>query len=164
MKRPSWRTPPAIVMVKPNATATTPNKTWISARRQPRTSGTRRSSSHQKTKNVTLLRAMNAACITKAPRSISAALRFVTRSVRANFSVFDVDIWLPSIYRQRRGRASKDQPDRDGDERRPHRDVAEKRQHLGRGNVQDERGRPRQHCWKRREPRHLPDEIRIEVE
>src|SRR5262245_12657559 len=125
-------------MVSPKAAATTPNSTWISTRCQPPTSGTRRSSSHQKTKKVTLLSAMNAACITKAPRSISVALRLVASSVRANLSVCDRDTWLPSIHGQRGCRASEDRPDHDGDDHGPQRKVAEQREHVACAEAQDE--------------------------
>src|SRR5882672_3343026 len=45
-------------------------------------------STHQNTKNVTLLSTMNSACTTNAPRSASDALTLVATSARANPSVF----------------------------------------------------------------------------
>ena len=49
----------------------------MSPRRQPRSTGTRRISAHQKTKKVRLFSAMNTTCMTNAPRSIRVDFRFV---------------------------------------------------------------------------------------
>ena len=89
MRRPRWRTPPATVTVNPNETATMPNNSCTSASCQPRSVVTRRISTHQNTKNVKLLSAMNTTCSTNAPRSASVAFRLVATRARAKARLFE---------------------------------------------------------------------------
>src|SRR4051812_23347066 len=86
----------------------------MSTSRHPRNVGVRRINTHQNTKNVRLLSAMNATCMTNAPRSASDALRFVAMSARANLSVFPVRVTehlplheLSAVHRQSCRRTTK---------------------------------------------------------
>src|ERR1700730_14114421 len=138
----------------------------MSPRRQPRSAGTRRISTHQNTKKVKLLSTMNTTWTTKAPRSATVALRLVASRARAKAKLFDGRVIqaLAPIDGQR-GCGPPKHPAHD-DRRRtgPDHEVAGERAGRDAPVLQHERRGPCQDDRKRRECCGPLDECRVQLE
>src|SRR5580704_4058599 len=117
----------------------------MSPRCQPRSSGTRRINTHQNTKKVKLLSAMNTTCMTNAPRRIIVALRLVARSAHRKRKLFEYRVTRhldglvacvavdgsATVERQRGYGAATHPPQGERRRRRPDREAARKDARTG---------------------------------
>ena len=119
-------------------------------------SGTRRISTHQNTKNVKLLSAMNTTCMTNAPRSASVAFRLVASSAAAKRT--ECSNWThlsphpPFTVNARRARVNI-QPHGRRRHDTPHREARDEHTAGDGLAVEHERRRPRENRRERRERR-----------